>query len=235
MPADEMLIRQLKQSDYPALVELIRRTWYAQQADGNTDGLEPTCDARHRNTLAWHLAAIDTHDCLARTTYAAVVERNGRIIGVILGSVPAKVTRMQILRHRWQQASLALPMLANRAGRNGLREQLAILHADRALIQTTGNDYQAEIVLFLVSPEAKGHGVGGRLFAHMLDWFQAIGVSEYFLFTDTTCDYGFYEHKGLERMAAETLSLAPGETLNCFLYEGHVDDRELAETRIVES
>lgn len=36
-------------------------------------------------------------------------------------------------------------------------------------------------------------------------------------------------------MAAETLSLAPGETLNCFLYEGHVDDKELAETRIVES
>ena len=36
-------------------------------------------------------------------------------------------------------------------------------------------------------------------------------------------------------MAAETLSIAPGETLNCFLYEGHVDDEELAETRIVES
>lgn len=226
MPADEMLIRQLKQSDYPALVELIRRTWYAQQADGNTDGLEPTCDARHRNTLAWHLAAIDTHDCLARTTYAAVVERNGRIIGVILGSVPVKVTRMQILRHRWQQASLALPMLANRAGRNGLREQLAILHADRALIQTTRNDYQAEIVLFLVSPEAKGQGVGGRLFAHMLDRFHALGIRQYFLFTDTTCDYGFYEHKGLQRAGVRNLALAHGEQLQCFLYQGRVNDKE---------
>lgn len=226
MPADEMLIRQLKQSDYPALVELIRRTWYAQQADGNTDGLEPTCDARHRNTLAWHLAAIDAYDCLARTTYAAVVERNGRIIGVILGSVPAKVTRMQILRHRWQQASLALPMLANRAGRNGLREQLAILHADRALIQTTGNDYQAEIVLFLVSPEAKGQGVGGRLFAHMLDRFHALGIRQYFLFTDTTCDYGFYEHKGLQRAGVRNLALAHGEQLQCFLYQGRVNDKE---------
>lgn len=235
MPADEMLIRQLKQSDYPALVELIRRTWYAQQADGNTDGLEPTCDARHRNTLAWHLAAIDAHDCLARATHAAVAEQNGRVLGVILGSIPMNVTRAQVLRHRLRQARLALPMLASGAGRNGLCEQLGILHADRTLTRTVGKTYQAEIALFLVSPEAKGHGVGGRLFAHMLDWFQAIGVSEYFLFTDTTCDYGFYEHKGLERMAAETLSLAPGETLNCFLYEGHVDDKELAETRIVES
>lgn len=235
MPADEMLIRQLKQSDYPALVELIRRTWYAQQADGNTDGLEPTCDARHRNTLAWRLAAIDAHDCLARATHAAVAEQNGRVLGVILGSIPMNVTRAQVLRHRLRQARLALPMLASGVGRNGLCEQLGILHADRTLTRTVGKTYQAEIALFLVSPEAKGHGVGGRLFAHMLDWFQAIGVSEYFLFTDTTCDYGFYEHKGLERMAAETLSLAPGETLNCFLYEGHVEDKELAETRIVES
>ena len=145
------------------------------------------------------------------------------------------VTRAQVLRHRLRQARLALPMLASGVGRNGLCEQLGILHADRTLTRTVGKTYQAEIALFLVSPEAKGHGVGGRLFAHMLDWFQAIGVSEYFLFTDTTCDYGFYEHKGLERMAAETLSLAPGETLNCFLYEGHVEDKELAETRIVES
>ncbi|WP_449236486.1 GNAT family N-acetyltransferase [Bifidobacterium angulatum] len=225
MQADEVYIRRLRRADYPALVELIRQTWYADQTDGDTGGHEPADRAR-RHSVAWRLAAIDAHDCLARTTYAAVVERNGRIIGVILGSVPAKVTRMQILRHRWQQASLALPMLANRAGRNGLREQLAILHADRALIQTTGNDYQAEIVLFLVSPEAKGQGVGGRLFAHMLDRFHALGIRQYFLFTDTTCDYGFYEHKGLQRAGVRNLALAHGEQLQCFLYQGRVNDKE---------
>lgn len=225
MQADEVHIRRLRRADYPALVELIRQTWYADQTDGDTGGHEPADRAR-RHSVAWRLAAIDAHDCLARTTYAAVVERNGRIIGVILGSVPAKVTRMQILRHRWQQASLALPMLANRAGRNGLREQLAILHADRALIQTTGNDYQAEIVLFLVSPEAKGQGVGGRLFAHMLDRFHALGIRQYFLFTDTTCDYGFYEHKGLQRAGVRNLALAHGEQLQCFLYQGRVNDKE---------
>lgn len=186
---------------------------------------------------AWHgvLPPSTRTTAWRRATHAAVAEQNGRVLGVILGSIPMNVTRAQVLRHRLRQARLALPMLASGAGRNGLCEQLGILHADRTLTRTVGKTYQAEIALFLVSPEAKGHGVGGRLFAHMLDWFQAIGVSEYFLFTDTTCDYGFYEHKGLERMAAETLSLAPGETLNCFLYEGHVDDKELAETRIVES
>ena len=234
MQADEVYIRRLRRADYPVLVELIRQTWYADQTDGDTGGHEPADRAR-RHSVAWRLAAIDTHDCLARATHAAVAEQNGRVLGVILGSIPMNVTRAQVLRHRLRQVRLALPMLASGAGRNGLCEQLGILHADRTLTRTVGKTYQAEIALFLVSPEAKGHGVGGRLFAHMLDWFQAIGVSEYFLFTDTTCDYGFYEHKGLERMAAETLSLAPGETLNCFLYEGHVEDKELAETRIVES
>ena len=136
------------------------------------------------------------------------------------------VTRAQVLRHRLRQARLALPMLASGAGRNGLCEQLGILHADRTLTRTVGKTYQAEIALFLVSPEAKGHGVGGRLFAHMLDRFHALGIRQYFLFTDTTCDYGFYEHKGLQRAGVRNLALAHGEQLQCFLYQGRVNDKE---------
>lgn len=161
MQADEVYIRRLRRADYPALVELIRQTWYADQTDGDTGGHEPADRAR-RHSVAWRLAAIDAHDCLARATHAAVAEQNGRVLGVILGSIPMNVTRAQVLRHRLRQARLALPMLASGAGRNGLCEQLGILHADRTLTRTVDKTYQAEIALFLVSPEAKGHGVGGR-------------------------------------------------------------------------
>ena len=218
---DTVRIRRMTRSDYPQLVELIRRTWYA---DAGADGQE-TPDAVQDHGVASRLAAIDAQDGLARATHAAVVERDGRIIGAILGSDPARVTRMQRIRHRLRQVRLALPLLASPAGRGGLMEQLAILRADRALVRAAGKTYPAEIVLFLVAPESKGLGVGGRLFTHMLGTFHEHGIHEYFLFTDTSCDYGFYEYKGLRRMVTEHIASTDGKPLDCFLYEGDVERR----------
>lgn len=217
--SDTVRIRRMTRSDYPQLVELVRRTWYA---DTDADGQE-TPDNAQDHGVALYLAAIDAQDCLARATHAAVAERDGQIIGVILGSDSARVTRTQRTRHRLCQIRLALPLLASPAGRSGLMEQLAILQADRTLVRAVGKTYPVEIALFLVAPESKGLGVGGRLFAHMLGTFREHGIHEYFLFTDTSCDYGFYEHKGLRRMAAEHIDSAHGEQLDCFLYEGTVE------------
>ena len=217
--SDAVHIRRMTRSDYPQLVELVSQTWYA---DDDADGQE-TPDAVQDRGVASRLAAIDAQGGLARATHAAVAERDGRIIGVILASDSARVTRTQRTRHRLRQVRLALPLLASPAGRGGLMEQLAILQADRALVRASGKTYPAESVLFLVAPESKGLGVGGRLFAHMLGTFREHGVNEYFLFTDTSCDYGFYEHKGLRRMAVEHIDSAHGEALDCFLYEGTVE------------
>lgn len=218
---DTVRIRRMTRSDYPQLVELIRRTWYA---DAGADGQE-TPDAVQDHGVASRLAAIDAQDGLARATYAAVAERDGRIIGAILGSDPARATRMQRIRHRLRQVRLALTLLASPAGRGGLMEQLAILRADRTLVRAAGKTYPAEIVLFLVAPESKGLGVGGRLFTHMLGTFHEHGIHEYFLFTDTSCDYGFYEYKGLRRMVTEHIASTDGKPLDCFLYEGDVERR----------
>lgn len=70
-------------------------------------------------------------------------------------------------------------------------------------------------------------GVGRKLFNHMLGVFRDAGMNEYFLFTDTTCDYGFYDYRGLTRKAECTIrrdSFTQGGledgSLSFFLYEG---------------
>ena len=91
---------------------------------------------------------------------------------------------------------------------------------------------------------ARGMGVGRRLFNHMLGVFHDAGLREYFLFTDSTCDVGFYDHRGLIRKAERddrndgssrpnptdgsssgltvgtTSLLADDEPMSYFLYEG---------------
>ena len=91
----------------------------------------------------------------------------------------------------------------------------------------SGTSFWIVWLAFAVSPEARGMGVGRKLFNHMLDVFRDAGMNEYFLFTDTTCDYGFYDYRGLTRKAERTIrrdSFTQGGledgSLSFFLYEG---------------
>ena len=85
---------------------------------------------------------------------------------------------------------------------------------------------QAELELFMVNPDVRGAGVGGALWRQLLAALRSMGVRAFFLHTDSSCDFGFYDHKGLsrvaERLAAdhpEDADLAPGmNTDDQFIY-----------------
>ncbi|HCA74070.1 MAG TPA: GNAT family N-acetyltransferase [Bifidobacterium sp.] len=245
-------IRPLRRTDFPAVEELIRQAWYDDGCQGcaaatdawNDSSKEPSDvgsasrqTPRERKTRLrrgihvrnmHRLAAIDLQDALARTTTAFVAERDGRVLGMILGSVRSHITDKQRTRHSIRRNCLALPLMFSAEGRHGVSDQLAILRADRELEHDAGKKYAAEVVLFVVSASARGMGVGRRLFAHMLHEFRHAGIREYFLFTDTTCDYGFYDHRGLERRAARTMRFPSftqsdgdkGGAVSFFLYDG---------------
>ncbi|WP_144446227.1 GNAT family N-acetyltransferase, partial [Bifidobacterium longum] len=91
---------------------------------------------------------------------------------------------------------------------------------------SAGHDYAAEVVLFVLDPAARGHGLGRRMFETLMDAFRLAGVRDYFLFTDTTCDVGFYVHRGLTQVCEQSLPASvPGENPSSFyLYEGSVPE-----------
>lgn len=60
---------------------------------------------------------------------------------------------------------------------------------------------QAELELFMVSPDVRGMGVGGTLWRNMVSMMRDNDVRAFFLHTGSDCDYGFYEYHGLERTA----------------------------------
>lgn len=97
-----------------------------------------------------------------------------------------------------------------------------ILEEDSDVTATT----QAELELFMVNPDVRGAGVGGALWRQLLAALRSMDVRAFFLHTDSSCDFGFYDHKGLtrvaERIAAdhpEDADLAPGmNTDDQFIY-----------------
>ena len=60
-------------------------------------------------------------------------------------------------------------------------------------------EYAGELTLLITSPEARGHGIGKRLYADAVRYLNGAGAGRFFLYTDTECGYGFYDRAGLVR------------------------------------
>ncbi|NEG70406.1 GNAT family N-acetyltransferase [Bifidobacterium choloepi] len=80
-----------------------------------------------------------------------------------------------------------------------------------------------ELELFLVGPAARGRGVGGALWRQFLADLTDAGVRNFFLHTDSGCDYAFYERHGLTRVA-ERLHADHPEDLEFLGVTGPVDE-----------
>lgn len=185
----ETILRGLRRADYPVLADLLLRTWHGGDAAAN----------RRR------IAAADLESCLARTTHAAVAQIDGVVAGVILGGVRGAGGRATLPnRHLLRAAGLLLPLTATRDGRRDLARLLRAERTNRALSAAAarrGRRYDAEVVLLILEPWARGLGLGGRLFDWMMARFRRAGVRAYFLYTDGGCDVGFYDRRGLTRRA----------------------------------
>ena len=113
--------------------------------------------------------------------------------------------------------------------KSGFSVELDLEREGRANETTMG-----ELELFIVNPDVRGHGVGGRLWRRMQEHFAAWDVPAFYLHTDSDCDVSFYDHKGLDciahRTASETVARlggsADGEVPplfdDMFIYRGKV-------------
>lgn len=209
----EAIIRTLRKDDYPALIDLVRRTWYAGYDE-------------RTGLLA---AEADWENCLARVTTAFVAELEDKPVALIVGRIDELDHRSPLNMHRRHSLRKLLQLAFAHDGMAAASEILGTLHVDRQLRKQAaniGHEYSAEVVLFVLDPAARGHGLGRRMFETMMSAFHAAGIRQYFLFTDTTCDVGFYVHRGLTQVCEQSLPASgPGENPSSFyLYEGSVPE-----------
>ncbi|MBT1175497.1 GNAT family N-acetyltransferase [Bifidobacterium sp. LC6] len=208
---ETVTIRPLQRDDYPALIDLVRRTWYDEFDE-------------HTGLIA---AEADWENCLARTTNAYTAVLDGKPVALILGRVDTRDARGKWNRHKRNYVRGLLRLLPVKEGITAIHEIVGILAIDHELTRkahAAGHDYAAEVVLFVLDPEARGLGLGKRMFRKLIADFRDAGLKHYFLYTDTTCNVGFYEHTGLQQIAAISLpaSRVHKESMSFYLYEGTI-------------
>ncbi len=55
------------------------------------------------------------------------------------------------------------------------------------------------MALFALAPGYRGLGIGQTLFDCLLAYMKSEHVASFYLYTDTSCNFGFYEHQGMTR------------------------------------
>lgn len=188
MDATTITYRTLTRDDYPAITQMICAMWHDK----------PDTD----HDVALKLAEADLEYALARTTTAQVAVQHDQVVGAILGRIDALETRNTFNRHHGASLRIMTSLMLNEQGRKALRQLQRSEAANRRMLQEAkeeGHAYDGEIVLFIVDPALQGQGVGKHLFDWLLDQFKANNVEHYFLYTDTDCDYQFYDNAQLTR------------------------------------
>ncbi|MBM6817282.1 GNAT family N-acetyltransferase [Olsenella uli] len=181
---EKLTWRPFSPEDFEDVAQLMGRTWL------------PEFDEAAQRAAS----QIELAHYLAQATWSLLAEREGEVLGVVLlaerGGEPEDGAGWAELEARLTRAAAKDPQLAEavRVEMDGVREE-AELEREYAAGNPAGAD--AAVKLLIVSPDAKGLGIGGRLFSAALGHLRESGATGYHLLTDDSCDVGFYEHKGL--------------------------------------
>ena len=229
---DGITFEPLTGDDLDDIAGLAADAWYSPDGLGDmtSAAMEGTwLDDSERDRVARLMATDEIAAYLQEMTWGAKALLKGKMVGVIIthgthtsaetaehfGHVGAEARR---------RAEELLTAARERAEHPNNVEPTEPIYLDE--IRAT-KEMRAEadlgsiprILLLVVSTEARGHGLGKRLINRALDHFSRHGAERYWLVTDTDCDWSFYEHLGLERLA-ERPGMVPGAPERYFVYGG---------------
>lgn len=228
--ADGIVLERVTAEDLDGIVGLAAAAWYSPDglgdlAAGALD--EAGLTGPERDHAARLLATDEVSSYLASATWGMKALLNGQVVGVVLtqgthGDAEARKRWEDVGRQARETAEQLLARARERnehAAEPGEPVYLDEVRATGEMRAQAGLDGQPRVLLLVISEAARGHGLGRRLLAQARDHFSRHGASRYWLVTDTDCDWPFYEHLGLERLA-ERAGAVKGAPERYFVYGG---------------
>ena len=199
-------LREYQKQDFKALETIIRETWHYDDFSNSKTAIK--------------LAKVFLSSCLTNYTFSRVAIVDGNVVGIILVNNIAK-HKCQF-SNRLLQIKSILSLYISKEGRNVSKIFGSVNGIDKQLLNENNKIYPAELALFAVSSSCRGKGIGKMLFQSALDYVKQEKLKEFYLFTDTSCNYGFYEHQGMIRKGEKNHTLnvnGQSAKMNFFIYD----------------
>lgn len=191
----EVTLRSAQPADYPALHALNRGAWFKSDYIAYPEATNAYVD-------------LDLNSSLSNASMATVAEVDGKIAGVILVSADSEPKYGRMLMQSTIDAAATLHAQGQKIADYFYDRMKVESKYDAKLLEKAqeNTDYDGRIVLFIMDPEFQGLGIGSKLFQAAKDYFEATNVQNYYLFTDSSCNYPFYDHKGMHRAGSLTFN-----------------------------
>lgn len=208
---------------------MVSRVRYRPFEDGDLDAvasiLRPEWHTRSEIEEYNHLEAeMDLAYCLSTSTFSQVALIDGVPQGIVLARVEgeraADADRWLRLEAQLFERLRELDESAAEWMRSYTRSSLRV---NNGLLEQSGVDRGAEIVLLAVGRSARHLGIGSVLIDAAASYCADRSAQSLYLFTDTSCSWQFYEHHGLKRVAAHRCNREERRVLAREMYLYHLD------------
>lgn len=182
--------RDVKLNDIDAIVKEYEKTWGIAEEVGKDASLSLS----RRCVLHY----------LEPSTHGTIAELDGKFMGLLLARVFNKPVMFPEVSKMLREQESAMKEHNDGKYSQALEEAYGMRTLETKLeAKSHINDLtQAELELFLVSQDARGHGVGGGLWKRTMHMLRNNGVNRYYLHTDSACDVSFYDYHGLRKDAS---------------------------------
>ena len=159
-------------------------------------------------------------ECILDTSFGKVAVKDDKIIGFILGNADNDKHRICNLDESVEVDNNTVEVIMNNEENQDLFKELSkIKNAYNDVIKGKENIFQGSIQLFVVSKESRGLGVGKTLVKHLSDYMKSMNVKSLYLFTDSRCNYGFYDSQNFNKLNEKEINFKYVDSkLNVFLY-----------------
>ncbi|ELC8441399.1 GNAT family N-acetyltransferase [Clostridium perfringens] len=208
---NEITYRKIEKTDYEEVKKIINEAFKLYKLVDDKELLNK-------------VLTIYLHSCLQETTYSLIATKDNKPIGVILGNVSKNNSIKNSIYHFGVVLSNYISIaLRNSKEKKELKQFGTVSKAYQKLLEYRKDEFQGSITLFAVREGYRGFGIGKTLVNNLLNYMRENQVKKLYLFTDTICNYGFYESQGFKRVDTITLDMSYQSqdsisSLDVFLY-----------------
>lgn len=199
---NSIVYRPYESQDFKSLSKIINITWGHEKS--------------YNHTTAVRLSNAYLRLCMTEQTFTQVALAEGKPIGIIMGNDLRNCHYTLKLRLQARWAIFMLSLTAEGRGAWHFFEEINQVY-DK-LLSEQPQSYEGELSFFAVHPDYRSLGIGKELYSRFLQYMTGKYIQRFYVFTDTSCNYGFYESRGLFRCGTEKVELKVNGWLEEFLF-----------------
>ena len=187
---DEIICREYKENDLAFLTDIVVKVW----------GFDDMLSEKNAKLIA----ELNLYSFLNTATFAKIALKDEIPVGFLIGKIKNSKTN-NIYENKIKKTKSK--MSKNIEGIISLLVYKKIKSINNNLYKQTNKNYDAELSFFAVSKDYQGLGIGKVLFEEFNYYLKENNINNLYLYTDTYCNYKFYEHFNMNKKAEKRYQL----------------------------